>query len=297
MKDEAIELARSVREKGRAVQINVLREYLQGAILRSLDRESAFDHVAFMGGTALRFLYGAPRFSEGLDLAVAPASFGRYSMDVDLVLNGVRPGAMEHWIAQAAKDLAGDGFEVSYSTNSKATVHRGALRFAGLLNAAGLSRLPEEKVEVMVELDTRPPAGAGFRVAEVRRPVPFKARFHDLPSLMAGKIAALTLRKFVKARDWYDFVFYGSFLKRGIEPNLTLLQNAIRQDAGAEWPAEQWRDRLRDKVLSPSFPASQDAEIRPYLDGVSPIPSLTKDAFLRLIDDARNREEVDGITP
>ena len=49
---------------------NVVREYLQARILEALQRAGAMSPLAFQGGTALRFLYGLPRYSEDLDFAL-----------------------------------------------------------------------------------------------------------------------------------------------------------------------------------------------------------------------------------
>lgn len=49
---------------------NLLREYLQARILENLQRAGAMAPLAFHGGTALRFLYAMPRFSEDLDFAL-----------------------------------------------------------------------------------------------------------------------------------------------------------------------------------------------------------------------------------
>lgn len=46
------------------------REYLQARILQMLQDRGAFRSWAFQGGTALRFLYRLPRFSEDLDFAL-----------------------------------------------------------------------------------------------------------------------------------------------------------------------------------------------------------------------------------
>ena len=49
---------------------NIVREYLQARILASLQRSGAMVALAFHGGTALRFLYAIPRYSEDLDFAL-----------------------------------------------------------------------------------------------------------------------------------------------------------------------------------------------------------------------------------
>jgi len=54
--------------------VSILREYLQARILESLQDSGAWASLAFMGGTSLRFLYRAPRFSEDLDFALETPS-------------------------------------------------------------------------------------------------------------------------------------------------------------------------------------------------------------------------------
>jgi hypothetical protein len=49
---------------------NLAREYLQALILQSLQRAGAMTALAFYGGTALRFLFSLPRYSEDLDFAL-----------------------------------------------------------------------------------------------------------------------------------------------------------------------------------------------------------------------------------
>jgi len=49
---------------------NTMREYLQARLLACLQREGAMIPLAFHDGTALRFLYALPRYSEDLDFAM-----------------------------------------------------------------------------------------------------------------------------------------------------------------------------------------------------------------------------------
>ena len=51
------------KQEGLNAKMNMMREYLQALVLRSLHECEAFRPLAFVGGTALRFLYGLPRFS------------------------------------------------------------------------------------------------------------------------------------------------------------------------------------------------------------------------------------------
>jgi len=67
MKHELIVLARTISDP--TDRLNVVREYLQALIMRSLYESQAFRSIVFMGGTALRFLYNLPRYSEDLDFS------------------------------------------------------------------------------------------------------------------------------------------------------------------------------------------------------------------------------------
>ena len=51
---------------------NRAREYLQARILLALQDSGAFSNWAFLGGTALRFLFNLPRYSEDLDFSLIP---------------------------------------------------------------------------------------------------------------------------------------------------------------------------------------------------------------------------------
>jgi len=68
VKDEALALAAETSSP--AQKLNILREFVQALTLRSLHESEAFVNLAFVGGTALRFVYSLPRFSEDLDFTL-----------------------------------------------------------------------------------------------------------------------------------------------------------------------------------------------------------------------------------
>jgi len=49
---------------------NIIREYFQHLFLSNLYRMEESQNIMFKGGTALKFIYGSPRFSEDLDFSV-----------------------------------------------------------------------------------------------------------------------------------------------------------------------------------------------------------------------------------
>lgn len=71
MKDQALALA--AEKEDPTERLNVLREYVQACILRSLHESEAANGMALVDGTALRFLENLPRFSEDLDFSMTDA--------------------------------------------------------------------------------------------------------------------------------------------------------------------------------------------------------------------------------
>jgi hypothetical protein len=67
MKDHLHEIV--AQWQGSLQKICAAREYLQARMLQTLQEAGVFRHRAFVGGTALRFRYSIPRFSEDLDFS------------------------------------------------------------------------------------------------------------------------------------------------------------------------------------------------------------------------------------
>jgi predicted nucleotidyltransferase component of viral defense system len=51
-------------------KVNITREFLQIMAIKFLSDNNIFEHIAFVGGTALRIIYGLRRFSEDLDYSI-----------------------------------------------------------------------------------------------------------------------------------------------------------------------------------------------------------------------------------
>ena len=230
MKDEAISLARNVADPVR--RLNVLREYLQALVMCSLHESEAFQCIAFVGGTALRFLFGLPRFSEDLD----------FSLDSG---NGYDP---EKWMNKTKRDLQLAGLDATVTLNDRKTVHVAWIKIGELLKEVKLAAMSQQKLSIKLEVDTRPPAGAGTRNQVIERHRMFAVRCYDLPSLMAGKLHAVITRQYCKGRDWYDFVWYRAQRPQPA-PNLVLLQNALDQTEGkGAFESGNWKDIVRNKI-------------------------------------------------
>lgn len=155
---------------------NIIREYLQARLLGILQKQGAFIPLAFQGGTALRFLYGLPRHSEDLDFALEGS---RDQYDFQAYVTAIR------------SELIKEGYDVDPKLVRDRIVHSGILRFLGLLYELGLSSHPDETFSIRVEVNTRPPEGAGLSITTVRKHVLLRVQHYDRASLLAGKIHAV----------------------------------------------------------------------------------------------------------
>jgi len=231
-------------------RLNVSREYLQASVLRSLHTTGAFKNLSFVGGTALRFLYGLPRFSEDLDFSLENS-------------NQYQP---EDWLKKVKRDLEFEGFMPTISWNDKKTVHTAWIKLDSLLNEIGVSPLPTQKIAIKLEIDSEPPPGASMTTSMINRHQLFVLRHHDLPSLMAGKIRALLTRSFTKGRDWYDLMWYRSRVPP-VEPNLLFLARSLKQKPAIDIDIsfQSWRSELRKKLVSLNW---EDVvkDIEPFLE-------------------------------
>lgn len=232
MKEEILAMIKEV--SGPSDKLNLLREYLQAMVLRSLHESEAFVNLAFVGGTALRFVYNLPRFSEDLDFSLENNS--EYYPD--------------EWLRKLKNDLQLAGFNAAVTWNDSTAVHKSWIKVRGLLNEAGLAAMPDQNLSIKLEIDVNPPKGAVSETGIINRHAMLSLRYYNLSSLMAGKVHALITRKYAKGRDWYDLMWYRG-KRPPVEPNQEMLQNALDQTQGKDaYTARNWKQDLVKRVQS-----------------------------------------------
>ncbi len=165
---------------------------LQAFVMRSLHESEAYACLSFVGGTALRFVYDRPRFSEDLNFSLENPT-------------GYDP---LQWLKKLKRDMTLAGFDTVISWNDRKTVHTAWVKVAGLLKETGLAAMTGQNLSIKLEIDSRPPAGAETVSTVINRHLMFALRHHSLSSLMAGKVHALMTRNYSKGRDWYDLLWY-----------------------------------------------------------------------------------------
>jgi len=244
------------------------REYLQARLLQSLQDRGAFNTWVFQGGTALRFLYAIPRFSEDLDFALVQPG-----MPVDFRDN----------VTNANRVFAAEGYEAGVRINDRRTVKSAFVSVKGLLFELGLSAHASETLSIKVEIDSNPPEGAKVVSTVVRRHVVLNLRHHDKTSLLAGKLHAFLARRHVKGRDIYDLIWYLSD-RTWPEPNLELLNNALAQTGwqGPQVTAENWRQLVARRVEMLDW-KQVVADVEPFLERPADIALLTRENLTSLL--------------
>lgn len=266
MKDYLLELVKNAPQT--EVARNIVREYLQARVLESLARAEAMTSLAFHGGTALRFLYALPRYSEDLDFALE-ANRTHYDF--------------RRYLRTIQRDLSAEGYVVDLRVSDQKVVHSAFIRFPGLLHELSISPHASEVLAVKIEVDTNPPEGAGLATTIVRRHVILNLQHHDRPSLLAGKLHAILQRPFVKGRDWFDLVWYLSDPAWPV-PNLIMLTHALAQTGwnGQALDAESWRVAVANRLSSLVWDHVY-SDVAPFL--ASPIDRnlLNREALLRLL--------------
>lgn len=236
---------------------NLAREYLQARILQSLQEEGAFLNWAFLGGTALRFLYGIPRYSEDLDFSLA---------------DSLKHCPFEDILKKIRARMNREDYAVEIKVSREKAVRSAWIKFPGLPFEMGISPHRSEVFSIKLEVDTCPPPGARTETTLCRRFVTLNLMHYDKASLLAGKLHACLTRQYAKGRDWYDLIWYLAD-RTGAAPNLVQLQNALNQTQGASAPdAAEWKQLLLNRL--------NEIDCRKLVDDVAPFLERPEEAAL-----------------
>jgi hypothetical protein len=247
---------------------NMTREYLQARILQMLQESGAFGTWIFHGGTALRFLYNLPRYSEDLDFCLSqPAGTFNLANTVDYV----------------KRALAAENYQVEIKTSGKAAVKNAWLQFSGLLYELGLSSQQNEILAVKLEIDTHPPAGGKTTTTIIRRHVMLNLFHHDQSSLLAGKLHAILSRPYTKGRDLFDLFWYLSD-PSWPDPNIDFLQQALKQ---SKWPGpaihlSNWPQMMVQKISALDWKMVTN-DLQPFVERKNDLLMLTQENMITLL--------------
>ncbi len=200
---------------------NIMREYLQFKVLEIIFNSSQGKKLSFIGGTALRIIYGYGRFSEDLDFDnfdLTEKEFKELSLEIE-------------------KKLQREGYNVSTEAKTEGAF-RCKIKFSELLFQEGLSSHKDEKI--LIQLDT---VAHNFSYEpEIKLLNKFdvftQTQVTPLDIILSQKIYAAFNRARLMGRDFYDIVFLLSMTK----PNYQYLKQKIDIDT-----PEELRKYLIDK--------------------------------------------------
>lgn len=239
----------------------VLREILQEIVLYALYDAGFFKYAVFYGGTALRILYGLPRYSEDLDFSLIKPDdnfdLSRYEKSILMHLNNY---AFEAMIETKKKERAVQSAFVKGNT----VKHLIAIDAPEDI----VSKYPStKKLKIKFEVDTNPPVDFKEETKLHLVPMPFQIRTMNISSLYAGKMHAVLCRGWKsrpKGRDWYDLVWY---VKNGYELDMKHLEARLKQSCKAF--DDKVGDISKEKVLELLDKRIEELDITMAKDDVS----------------------------
>ncbi len=167
----------------------ILREYIQTIILHSIYASQRNGSLFFMGGTALRFCYRLPRFSEDLDFNTRKLSFTDFQA---LASNAVRGLELE-------------GFTVSLDYSKRDTLLTAYLSLPKVMHEYKIT--DKRGLDLMVKLEVNQPAWKLETKPHVLSlyGYTYTVRVMAESSLITEKLCALLSRN--RGRDIYDLLF------------------------------------------------------------------------------------------
>jgi hypothetical protein len=247
---------------------NLTREYCQARMLQFLQEARIFRSWIFHGGTALRFLYGLPRYSEDLDFALE------------------NPGRAEEFPAvmeRISKSFKTEAYFPEVGIKADRTVKSAFIRFPGLLFDLGISPHRTEALSIKIELDTNPPEGGSSETSLIRRHVLLNLRHYDRPSLFSGKLHAVLARSYPKGRDIYDLLWYLT-APEWPPPNIPFLNHALRQTHwdGPEITRADWTAVIAECIKDTDMKRAGE-DVRPFIERSEEIDLMTKENLLKIL--------------
>jgi len=238
-----VETIQKLATQHQTTAINIAREYCQHLFLSAFYQRHAADRVLFKGGTALRILYGSPRFSEDLDFS----GFG------------IRKPAIEELITESLSAVERVGVSIDIE-EAKAT----SGGYLGIIH----NRFGDYCVEIRLEISLRDRGAVKPEMALIAGDfLPAYTLLH-LPQdlLVEEKLKALLDR--AKPRDFYDLYF---ILRKGLLPQkrrhllaevlarLKQVKSGSLQELKLFLPRDQ-------QALAKDFQRTLERELKRYVD-------------------------------
>jgi len=167
----------------------IVREYLHVIILNSIYKQKFGKFCFFMGGTAMRYFYKMPRFSEDLDFNTSDLSYREFEDMLEVV----------------KKDISKEGFSVNISSGKRNNLFSADLTFSDVIKKYGIS--DNRDLNLMIKIEINRPSWELITESKVLSMYgyDFAAVLMSKGNLLSEKVCALFSRK--RGRDIYDTLF------------------------------------------------------------------------------------------
>jgi len=181
----------------------IVREYLQLIVLNSIYKRKFGKYFFFMGGTAMRYFYGMPRFSEDLDFNTSGLGYQEF----------------EDALEAAREDISKEGFSVTLSCVKRNNLFAANLIFDDVVEKYGIS--DKRGMDLMIKVEINKPDWELMTESKVLSMYGYNitAILMSKGNLLSEKVCALFNRK--RGRDIYDTLF---MLKRKFPFNENVLK-------------------------------------------------------------------------
>ena len=210
--------------------INVVREYCQHLFLSYLYKQPGAEKLLFKGGTALRIVFGSPRFSE----------------DLDFTGSAITEREVEDIFTNTLVDLENTGIQVMLEEGKPTSGG-----YIGIMTFNAYSK----NISVQIEVSLRKGKPVrGTRALVENEYIPAYTLVHlSKEEIMEGKMQALINRH--KPRDFYDYFFLlsGNYPLVKEKANLTLVLKLLDETK------INFRSELREFL-----PASHSMHLRDF---------------------------------
>ena len=244
----------------------MLREYLQYKILEILFDSPYSNQLVFMGGTALRIIYGNERFSEDLDFD----NFGLTEENFIDISNIIK------------NKLELEGYFLEIRNVFKGAFHC-LLRFPKLLQDYKLTGHTEEKLFISLDSESQHFTFDPQWIILNKFDVFTEIAVMPADILLSQKIFAVFNRPRNKGRDFYDFIWY---MKKNISPDLQYLEAKLKQSGKLGKNKQLSIDKLKllltDKISTIDFPEA-GKDVTPFIKEEFELNAWSVEFFRSLI--------------
>lgn len=172
---------------------HALMEYCQHELLDSFFKQKESENFSFMGGTAIRIVYGGQRFSEDLD-------FDTQNLNI-----------FDSILQQVLTDMTQKGFSLNFRLVHKDVYHC-YIKFPEILFKLGLSPHYDEKLLIKIDASMEKNLVSNSYLLN-NYSIFRNIKVTPAETILAKKLLTILERKRPKGRDLYDVIWLWGMTK------------------------------------------------------------------------------------